>query len=628
VTQATSRWLLYLRDGLGALLLILLAVFAVVDGPAAWLITPGPREIPVRIGLGIVSFIVLWLFVSRTTNKDLRLDNNDPPAVDQLTPTQLESAMRQAPRVVKRRGRVLAEIWLANRGMSAHCHESISQTDSSFVRSLVQDFEIPAHATPKARQLDHVPFPAVTYQKGQLPSNLKVKINQGAKATVLPHAQVLQLLLHGLEHLFSKAFHLQPGAAYPKDLETLLNSAAASISRFGLQPPNQIPVSQEISQFQNNSTSITVDDAARRRLCDFVDHFSDNYPIVLDIPDGEMGSPRLSVWMQHDVSSIRFGTAQGNRLRRFLHKRLLLDPYVFLFPARRLYSSSSYHLVIQASADTYVYDAYPVLVTPGKKGKKAERLTLKQLSALPNSPTSTTPSPTPAVQGVPNVITVPTSTTGSASQASGPQRSALVVPPYFRRVRSAYGESAEFYGRGFESRIDNGVSILVNLYERPNKILLPTLIASLSVTIAIFFLGWITRDDPAGATGRTVINSDIPALLMSVPVILASWLGLSKSTSALRRTSVSTLLGLYSCLVLSVATICYYLIRPTGKLKLGKAPEVTFFNGWNVISTDPVWFGLSFASLTVAGYLCYTFIGRSSRFAKRVVPTKDTWDAI
>jgi hypothetical protein len=240
-----------------------------------------------------------------------------------------------------------------------------------------------------------------------------------------------------------------------------------------------------------------------------------------------------------------------------------------------------------------VYDAFPSTEANGTDSP----LSYKDLS---NMATNSDPDNSQVIQ--------PT-----GSQAPG---SSLVVPPYFRRVRAGAGEYAEFYARGFNDSPDPDVSLLVRLHEKPNWVLLPTLIASFSVTVAILFLGWVRRD---AGVGDRELGSDIPLLLISVPVVLASWLGLSKQAASLRRISLTTLMGLNLCFLLSIATILYYLVEPTGRLAFNsRIVRFPVLGGMELFSTNPVWFCLSVGSIFLSVYLLIVYVHRFRTYIKRV----------
>jgi hypothetical protein len=82
---------------------------------------------------------------------------------------------------------------------------------------------------------------------------------------------------------------------------------------------------------------------------------------------------------------------------------------------------------------------------------------------------------------------------------------------------------------------------------------------------------------------------------------------------------MTTLAGLYSCLILSLLTIAYYLIEPTKKLAFEPLPEITILYGLHLFSADPIWFLLSVAALALSAYLIVTYIIRLRGYIKRVV---------
>jgi len=63
---------------------------------------------------------------------------------------------------------------------------------------------------------------------------------------------------------------------------------------------------------------------------------------------------------------------------------------------------------------------------------------------------------------------------------------------------------------------------------------------------------------------ETISNSDLPAILLALPAIAASWVGLSSNAEALVGSSLHARLSLIFSSILSIASVVIYLLQNAG----------------------------------------------------------------
>jgi DMSO reductase anchor subunit len=111
--------------------------------------------------------------------------------------------------------------------------------------------------------------------------------------------------------------------------------------------------------------------------------------------------------------------------------------------------------------------------------------------------------------------------------------------------------------RGFADRRyrDTRFAILVRFNEAPPGSRASAAVTAMTALIFIWVIGHITSDH------GTVTNSDLPAIVLALPAIAASWFGLSAGTDALVGSSLHARLSLVFSGVLSVASVITYLLQ-------------------------------------------------------------------
>jgi hypothetical protein len=127
-------------------------------------------------------------------------------------------------------------------------------------------------------------------------------------------------------------------------------------------------------------------------------------------------------------------------------------------------------------------------------------------------------------------------------------------------LRGRFGQSfTHLYMRGFADpgHRSSRYELLVRFNETPPGSRAAAAITALAAVIFIWVIGHLSSNH------ETVSNSDLPAILLALPAISASWIGLSANGEALVGSSLHARLSLILSGVLSVTSVIVYLLQNT-----------------------------------------------------------------
>jgi hypothetical protein len=125
-------------------------------------------------------------------------------------------------------------------------------------------------------------------------------------------------------------------------------------------------------------------------------------------------------------------------------------------------------------------------------------------------------------------------------------------------LRGRFGQSfTHLYMRGFANQRGKGnrYEILVRFNETPPGSRASAAVTSLAALTFIWVIGHLLSNH------ETVSNSDLPALLLALPAIAASWFGLASNNEALVGSSLHARLSLIFTGILSIASVVVYLFQ-------------------------------------------------------------------
>jgi len=125
-------------------------------------------------------------------------------------------------------------------------------------------------------------------------------------------------------------------------------------------------------------------------------------------------------------------------------------------------------------------------------------------------------------------------------------------------LRGRFGQNfTHLYMRGYASQAYKGtrLEMLVRFNETPPGSRAAAAVTAMTALIFIWVIGHLTSND------EIVSNSDLPAILLALPAVAASWFGLAAGSEALVGSSLHARFSLVFSGVLSVASVVVYLLQ-------------------------------------------------------------------
>jgi hypothetical protein len=169
-------------------------------------------------------------------------------------------------------------------------------------------------------------------------------------------------------------------------------------------------------------------------------------------------------------------------------------------------------------------------------------------------------------------------------------------------LRGRFGQSfAHLYMRGYASQAYKGLrlEILVRFNETPPGSRAAAAATAVTAAIFIWVIGHLTSHSDV------ISNSDLPAILLALPAVAASWFGLAAGSEALVGSSLHARLSFIFSGVLSVASVVIYLLQDaSSKATVSRVlttPGRVEFAG----ITNPEWIGLLTAAFLSLAYITW-----------------------
>ena len=317
--------------------------------------------------------------------------------------------------------------------------------------------------------------------------------------------------------------------------------------------------------------------AAKELIKTYLRSLSSGYPIVAAVPQDLVVSNRVLLRYERTIIPTSRSVGWEGKLRLGIGVR----PSQVTVPVDLAMTAGSYHLRINGPAEKYVVEQ--IL----RCAKCRQRLD----DPLPSGPSS-------------------------CDHAPGESKNS-----HFH-LRGKFGQSfTHLYIRGFADQAHrlSRYEILVRFNETPPGSRATAAITALASVIFIWVIGHVSSNHEA------MSNSDLPAILLALPAIAASWVGLSANGEALVGSSLHGRLSLIFSGVLSIASVVIYLLQNAAlqaadesKLKRSHLELADVSSPWWTILLVLAFLGLIYASwhllARVRNYL--TLIGKSDPLAE------------
>jgi hypothetical protein len=395
--------------------------------------------------------------------------------------------------------------------------ESVDFVERGLRQRVGVEFNIPASAL----DAKYLYLPVLMPIKGELLDNFRLYDASGKSVANLSYEETTRLAAVGLTYLLSGSESANGDEAD--------RAEAVAVDQIVLLGPvarrGRIDISeaqQEVDE-RINALRTTVSDSTRERLRAYLKLLSVTYPIVIVISPEAMIAGRLLI--TYELTLIPRAERKGWEGRFRL--ALGLRPYQLAMPVNLAFTAQSYHLRISGPGDKYVMRQYLCCRHCGKLVRRNWR-----------SQDAGAKSETPSQNCRHTVL--------SGNQTTGKR--------HFR-LRQRRGQSyVHLYMRGYASDdAPRDLQFLARFREVPPGSLANAAATALITTLLIAVAGYLSTHVRGSA------YSDIPALILALPVAAASWMGINEDAGKLVGSSLLARLSLIVSGLLSIAAIVIYL---------------------------------------------------------------------
>ena len=441
--------------------------------------------------------------------------------------------------------------------------EVIDLDDRAVTQQVTISFSLPA--TEDDGKALYVPV--LQPMKGELVDNFHLRSAAGDSLPTMSYEESLRLASAGLRLLLAQIFTGAEAGSAPKNLDETLRSAELALLHLIAV---RRPISMDLTE---RRTAVILekikfpDEQSRERVRKYVGALSSSYPIIAVVPVAEAVSRRLLIKYQRTFLPSSFTKGWKGLLRLGLG----LNPDQVAVPMELALTADSYHLRVNAPSNKYVLTQYlqcrhcRLLLTRHWRGRNREN----------GSDCRHEIDPAFADGQVP-----------------------FQLDHHFR-VRRRRGQNfVHVYMRGYarQSPKMRGLQLLAGFKEVPPGARGKASITALATTLLVAVAGNLIIG-PHGAQA-----GGLPALMLALPAVAASWFGISSDKEALVGGSLLARLSLIVSGVVSVLGVILYLTAPASPQAGSIARPLTF-----VGITDWRWIALCLVSAVNMIYVSYRF---------------------
>lgn len=451
--------------------------------------------------------------------------------------------------------------------------ETVDFIDRSLRQQVAVEFSIPASAL----DAKYLYLPVLMPIKGELLDNFRLYDASGQPLPNLSYEETIRLAAVGLTYLLSASD--AAGANKTEDEANQIGSIA--IDQIVLLGPvarrGRIDIADTQREIDErvNSLRTKIPSATRDRLRAYLEILSITYPIVIMIPKSAITGRLL---ITYELTLIPRAERKG--LEGRFRLALGLRPYQLAMPVNLASTAQSYHLRINGPSDKYVMRQYLCCRHCGRLVRRNWRL----------------------------------QSLGSDGEHDGKSCMHTHLPgdrprgSHHFRIRQRRGQSyVHLYMRGYAgSGAPRNLEFLARFREVPPGSLANAAATALITTLLIVVAGYLSTHVRGSA------YSDIPALILALPVAVASWAGISEDSSKLVGSSLLARLSLIVSGMLSVASIVVYLaLAPDAHLLALLATAAPF----GVLGVhDIAWNILLMSSFLNFAYVAFRFAVRGTYY--------------
>ncbi|WP_130332393.1 hypothetical protein [Micromonospora kangleipakensis] len=411
--------------------------------------------------------------------------------------------------------------------------------------------------------------PVLQPMKGELVDNFHLRSAAGDSLTTMSYEESIRLASAGLRLLLTEIFAGPETSANLTTLDETVRAAELALLHI-------VAVRGPISSHLTEQRMAVIlekikfpDDQSRERVRKYVAALSSSYPIIAVIPATDAISRRLLI--KYDRTFIPSSFTKG--WKGLLRLGLGLNPDQVAVPVELALTADSYHLRVNAPSNKYVLKQYlqcrhcRLLATRQWRGKAPENGSECRHEVDP-----------------------------ALADGNAP----FHLDHHFR-VRRRRGQSfVHVYMRGYarQSPKMRDLQLLAGFKEVPPGARGRAAVTALATTLLIAVAGnLITRPQGAQVGG-------LPALMLALPAVAASWFGMSSDKEALVGGSLLARISLIVSGGASIAGVILYLTSPPpAATSVGSIGDPVTFVG----ITDWRWIALCVISAVNLIYVSYRF---------------------
>ncbi|MFE9691536.1 hypothetical protein [Micromonospora sp. NPDC005806] len=370
-------------------------------------------------------------------------------------------------------------------------------------------------------------IPVLQPLKGELVDNFHLRSAAGDSLPTMSYEESVRLASAGLRLLLTQIFAGPEGSA---DLWALDDSVrAAELALLHLiavrGPVNARAVEQKAEVVLKKINF--PEDQSRERVRKYVAALSVSYPIIAVVPAAEAVSGRILI--KYERTFIPSSLSRGRR--GLLRLSLGLNPDQVAVPVELALTADSYHLRINAPSNKYVLKQH-------LQCRHCLRLATREWRGA-----------------------IPTKGSACAHEVDDTVAEEKIPfhPDHHFRVRRKRGQSwVHVYMRGYgkEAPKLRDLQLLARFKEVPPGARGRAVVTALATTMLIAVAGNLINR-PAGAQ-----VGGLPALMLALPAVAASWFGLSSEREALVGGSLLARISLIVSGCVSVLGVLLYLATP------------------------------------------------------------------
>lgn len=559
------------RGSLPATLAIALLLTGAVGGWSERLGLPDNRsEGFVRVGALLGALVVgVWLF-SRSRNQALAESSTGQRPPSEMAPERLElpklvALQTEAASLVEDARHTVA-LFADMVADPERYRTRVSETIDVEGRIVRQTVSTEFRLRGIEKVDPHLYIPVLQPSKGELIDHFHIRDGSDTFLVDLTYAETIRLAAAGLRLLVLQAAEHEgrPPSVLSDDVRAGELALLDLIARRG--PMDETRTEQLLTEAVEGLRAHLTNDVARERMRRYVLKMSMSYPIVAVLPSESLVDGRALLRYSRTVVPVSHRPGWRGTLRLGLGLR----PYQVALPVTLAFTTGSYHMRVNGPPGTYLYGRY---------------LRCRHCRFLVTSKWG--PS------------TEPPDGDCRHKDGAAPQ----LADRHYRVQRRRGQNFVHVYMRGYANRSAklSDVELIARFKETPPGSRARAAMTALVATLIIGVIGYrlSTNDIPSG--------SDLPTLILAIPVVASTWFGLEQGDSFVGQSLLGRI-SLAVTTVISLAAVAVYYVDPAERMGV-----TGVWSGMNLLGVvDPFWAALCIASAVNMIYVSYRFVLRLS----------------